>query len=358
MRKRLTAVTPSPRSPVERAASLGPIRVLAVGISKYEASSGFRSISQCENDASTIRDCFDDVFQLQGHKSAIKQLTSKHDVVSRGRLISAIMELASEATPTERILFFFSGHGQRLGEKLYLVPQDAWSEDDPEGFVEFAKLNELIDASKARQKLIFLDACWSGPETSTSKTFVPATFSRSFLEGYLQKTSGTAIIASSSSSQPSTTKSPNPKLSLFTYHLNAALRGDPEALDDLFLTLPKLFEYVNVKVQRDARSYHQTQEPVLKSVASGVIVLGDFRSIINPAKLALDKFPVSSVQFNDERPMRVDDVLSNIKRWTYSTSYLAGRVNSTLPEHMEEELGVIVVALRLGFRRSSGEFIA
>ncbi len=345
-----------PPSPGPLAKSLGDLHVLCVGVSKQLPASGFRSLPQCEHDALAVRDAFADVFQLGAQARNVSQLTSKAATVAKGSIIDALRQLATAASDSDRILFFFSGHGQRLGDKLYLVPEDAWDSDDPEALIEFDRVLEILNGSKARQKFIVLDACWSGPDVTHIKKFVPSSLSKKFLEDYLSRTTGFFILTSSSDSQTSTTQSPNPKLSLFTHHFVAALRGHPDALDDRFLTLQKLFEYVSVNVQRDSKSYHKLQEPVLRMSASGSPVLGDFRPIINPA--GLGEYPIDTIYCVEIEDLRVTDVLRNIKKWTYSMEYLAAKVNTQLGDHYEERFGRLAARLRNEVEISSSDIRA
>jgi hypothetical protein len=303
-----------------------------------------------------VRDCFHDVFQLGANRDKVTQLTSSSgQAVSKGTLVAKLREFATDAEPHERILFFFSGHGQRLGEKLYLVPEDAWAAEDAEALIEFDKVLEIVQNSKARQKLIILDACWCGPDVTRLKEFYPASFSKKFLENYLKRTSGTAVIASSSSSQASTTQSPNPKLSLFTYHLVRALQGDPSILENKLLTLPKLFEFLSVNVQRDAKSYHRRQEPVLRSVSSGTMVLGDFRPILNPAIFEVGRYAIDGISFVRREKMQVKQILTKIKNWAYSMEYLAERVNDELGDHFEEDMGEAAARLKKALRFATSD---
>src|SRR5207247_3665411 len=105
----------------------------------------------------------------------------------------------------------------------------------------------------------------------------------------------------------STTQYPKPNRSLFTHHLVRALRGDQNVLEDKFLTLPKLFEFLSVNVQRDAKSYHRRQEPVLRSVSSGTMVLGDFRPILNPAMFEVGRYAVNGISFVQREKIQVKE---------------------------------------------------
>jgi Caspase domain len=328
-----------------------PLHLLAAGVSKQSVSSGFPSLSQCQHDALAVRDCFLDVFQLHAEPSKVRAMTSKGGIVSRGGLIAGLSALSSGASPSNRVLFFFSGNGVRIGDKLFLVPEDNVLPDDLNALLELGQVLEIVDSSPALQKLVILDVCWCGSQSSHDIAVLSSTFSKKFLEEYLRHAKTTAVLASSSDSQAVTTRSPNPKLSLFSYHLEAALRGDSEALTESFLTLPKLFDSVSAKVRRDSKAYKRTQQPILVLPTSDPFVFGDFRPILNPASFSVDRYPIASLQFSDWEPMEAKDVLTNNKRWTYSLEHIAGLVNESLGTHLEERLGTVVANLRraLGF---------
>src|SRR4051812_1743435 len=81
---------------------MGLLHLLAVGVSKQTTSSGFRNIQQCENDAVAVRNCFQDVFQLNADPSKLRQLVSKVNPVSKGAIVHELRELASGAGPNDR----------------------------------------------------------------------------------------------------------------------------------------------------------------------------------------------------------------------------------------------------------------
>lgn len=110
----------------------GKLHVLCVGISDYTTGSGFAKLPVCTNDAVKVAHCFQDVRELNADKAKIRTLTSKNGSPSKGAIIQAMHELACGANESDRILFFFSGHGQRLDDddEFYLVPEDAFRADD------------------------------------------------------------------------------------------------------------------------------------------------------------------------------------------------------------------------------------
>ena len=124
------------------------------------------------------------------------------------------------------------------------------------------KVKEILNSSEAKQKLIVLDACYSGPDTSQFKAVRHR--SPTTLQKYLAETKGAVTLSSSENDQKSWASSPDSKLSLFTYYLLRALQGEPESLDgNKHLTLYSLHSYLSTHVDRRARSYQTRQRPGL-----------------------------------------------------------------------------------------------
>jgi hypothetical protein len=345
------AVTPKQQLVIE--AAHGKVHVFSVGISEYGAGSGFAKLQVCDNDALSVANSFHDVTELNADKSHIKILTSKKQVVSKGAIIKGVHELACGANESDRILFFFSGHGQRLGaeaDEFYLVPQDVFLPDDSDTLVSFNRVFELMKQSSAKQKIVIIDACFSGP-CDLKKPLTA--LSPKQLASYLGKTEGIAVLASSSSEQASWAKSPSKNLSLFTWALVTALRGNAEALQDRFLTVNSLFDFVCQAVAKESKSYGTPQLPVRKLLEQGgSIVLGDFNTpLVVRSELDLDSAPLTGIDFTEYDRTRVDDILQSIKSYHYSVEYLERRVNDNLGGHLEDKLGSLAcgVADELGF---------
>ncbi len=337
----------------------GQLSVLALGIDDYDKDSGFTTLKTCSNDAIEVRNAFLDVWQLNADKERVWALTSKSNPPpSKGEIIKAINRLVSVTEPNDRLLFYYSGHGHRIKdesgtENFYLVPQDAYGEEDPEALIDFERVLGLINKSEAKQCIVLIDACMSGPDV-TGKKLLPAKYSRKFLAEYMRNTKGIAVISSSTADQASTTQSPNPKISLFTYYFIRALRGEQDALDEsMLLTLNSFYDYISVQVQRRSKSYQKSQFPCIDVKATGVIILGNFaQSVISPESFDLEGYPISTLTFKDWEQLDVSDVLTQINRWSaYSEEYLEGRVNDNLGEHLEEDFGSKVSKLRknMGF---------
>jgi len=321
--------------------SHGSLHVLSVGVSDYAADSGFSKLKVCTEDARRVAQTFREVRELNADPAHIRLLGNLKDAYQMptgGYIHAALHVLAESAAKHDRILFFFSGHGVRVDDALYLVPQDGNSEHK-KFLISFEDVITILNKSDAKQKLIVLDSCLSGPSVSKFKSPLSSASSK-FLADYLAKTEGTAVIGSSTADQPSTTLSPDPKVSLFTHFFVTALRGNAEAMDGKLLTLDSLFNYVSVNVIKHSKSYGKTQQPTMQSGGTGVMVLGDFSHPLVSAT-ASDLAPaVDKLKFHDHRPGHAKDVLTALTNtWRHQPDYIEGRVNDLIPDAYKEEFG-------------------
>ncbi len=339
---------------VDLTRSHGKMKVLAVGVSEY--TFGFKPLKQCKTDAKAVADAFRDIPQLNADQEQIVLMTAStvNKLPTRGHIITEIQTLASSAEQGDRILFYFSGHGCRLAgvDDHFLVPADVYSDVEKEAMISVKKIYEIMEGSPAKQKIVILDACLSGPSLLGPKNSA-AQFSEKFFADQLSKTKGFVSLCSSSFDEPSYAKSQNPELSLFTYYLVKGLGGFEEALDkDKILTVPSLFDYVSAAVQRKAKSYHYTQTPSLYKNANGTMVVGDFRkSLIADASSTLQKEKIDYVSFCETDSVKVQDILPKRRDRTIDTERLtyAANTSSAMSEFLEEDFSRWRTKLRTKF---------
>lgn len=334
----------------------GKIRVLAVGVNAYPNKSGFHALKKCVNDAFQVVSTFREVHQLNADPNHIVLMTSDTPVLlpHRGLILDQLHELANGAEEDDRLLFYFSGHGHRIDgvDDHFLVPQDVFSEAKPDALVSMKEVLEILEGSSAKQKIIVLDACLSGP-LLLGKKLHAASFSDKFFAEYLASTKGVAVLSSSAADEVSYEKSPNPKLSLFTFHFIQALRGDPNALDEQVLTVPKLFDYVSTLVKRDCKSFRLQQTPSLKTSATGTFVLADFRQVlVAPSSVDLKAHPFNALVFRESYGERTKAILTEWKDRSKTPDQLEFAANSR--DAMEAYLADTFGEWRPLFRKSFG----
>ena len=334
--------------------ALGKVGVLCVGVTEYLPTAGFPKLKKCSNDALQVQLAFRETPQLYADPAFIRHLTSEMTTTppSKGLIIHHLKELAAGAKADDRILFYFSGHGHRIpgNDDFFLVPQDAYDDSDPAALLSLKLVTDILLSSEAKQKIVILDACLSGPTLLGKK--LRAAVSDKFLAEYMQKTKGVAFLSSSEPDQASYEKSNHPKLSLFTSILIPALRGEAGALDGQFLTLASLFAFVSVGVQRAAKSLHIQQAPTLQDTSSGVMILGDFRAFLIPSgSVDFKKHPILSLVLKDTQQEYTSNILTSWRNRSLTVEQLEYAANSALPEYLEADFGRFRSSLRkkLGF---------
>jgi hypothetical protein len=321
---------------------------LCVGVSEYPIETGLSPLKACSRDAKKIRDMMLDVPQLGVDHSRCRLLTAvTSDKPTRNTILGGLSALAAAASAGERILYFHSGHAVRIEDELYLVPSDAYASDEPDALIPLRRIKEILSKSPARQKLVILDACYSGPETQSYKS-VPLAVSNSFVAKYVKETRGVALLSSSGHDQRSTVQSPDNDLSLFTHYLARALNGDTEALDEnRHLTLFSLHSYLSARVKKRARSYGVQQQPVLDVATNADFLLGDFSGgLLEVEGVSLDQHPIQAIEFSASESESVKRILTRMKvGWKYTPEQLQYAANKALPEYLRDGLGTKAAAL-------------
>lgn len=321
----------------------GPLVAFLIGVDDYEKSSGFSPLKTCTNDVLELRNTLHDILQLNADKDRVTVLTSKHDLLSRAKILGDLTKAVANTTENDRILFYFSGHGHRLKEdpeKLYLVPPDAYTDKDPTILVDFNSIISILQESPAKQKIIILDACFSGPILSGAKSTGVA-YSPKFLKEYLGKTHGLIVLSSSSGGQESFTQSPDGKTSLFTHFLLRALRGEPKALmANYWLSVGSLYDYVSLAVQQQAKEYQKKQSPAIDTKMDGTIFLADFGKVLLPViKVELGEYPVNEIEISsNSNKLSIKEILTKMWRSNYTEAQLEFAANKALPEYLEDDL--------------------
>lgn len=246
--------------------------VISIGIDNYKES----PLTNCSNDAITFYDALlSNNYNLNEEKSVC--LTSKKSDlnISKSEILKAIDGLIKNSSENELTIFYFSGHGTQRKtnnkQDYYLVVQDDAGLED--NLIDFSEIKEKYKKSKAKNKIIILDTCYSGALLKDESKVD----SNKFREKIFKNTKGFYILASSTSEQTSSnTSTSNINLSLFTNYLVEAFRGNPKALQDNKLTIFSLYTYLSKNVTNISRFNKEIQEPTIDAKAVHVLELADF----------------------------------------------------------------------------------
>jgi hypothetical protein len=230
-----------------RQASEMKVWAVVVGISSY-------------NHMPTLRYTDDDAYRMyaflkspEGGALADDQIRILIDEdATKEKIVSAVKEVFSKASPNDLAMIYFSGHGLR-GSFLPI---------DFDGFnnkLEHEELNEILKTSPAKYKLCIADACHSGSLLAMKSGEV-----RNVLADYYktlaQAQPGTALIMSSKSDETSL-ESSGLRQGVFSHFLIRGLKGEADKDGNKIVSVQELFHFIDDNV----RAYTANrQSPVIK----------------------------------------------------------------------------------------------
>lgn len=162
----------------------------------------------------------------------ISLLTNR--TASKNSILKA-MRIFEKATPQDRIIFYFSGHGM----KGAFIPHDV-STNNPNSVLTYTEIKANFKASKATTKFCIVDACLSGSMTARqvwnvaeSKTLAPSNI----------------VLMLSSRSAQSSVESGIARGGIFTFYMLRGLRGQADTNQDHIVTIKELYGFVSKGVK-------------------------------------------------------------------------------------------------------------
>lgn len=210
-----------------------------------------------------------------------------NETASLPRIRAELQWLADQTTanPDSTAIVYFSGHGGHFqaDDRYFLVPSDI-NPADIEGSVLWAsEFTQKLRDIKAKRVLVLIDACHAGGMAVAKETsllhasgFTEAPPPEGLLKSWqksqptgstkqttsaLPQGEGRAIISSSRGDQSSYVRKDG-ALSIFTYHLLEALRGEANKPGDTSVTVSSLIGHLGKTVPASAeREWGASQEP-------------------------------------------------------------------------------------------------
>jgi uncharacterized caspase-like protein len=210
--------------PIISSAQQGRLYAVCVGVSEYAQSSD--NLPYARQDAWEMYN----LLSLHAPKTNLRLLIDRHATVAN--VLHSLNELFTATRPEDIVIFFFSGHGWTGA--FYLHDQ----------FVYFDSLKVIFQKTKAKRKIIFADACYSGTFRS-DKTPNNSNAGNHIGDNVL-------LFLASRSNQYSY-ESYELKNGTFAYYLLKGLKGAVDANRDKIIAAKELFNYVHPKVKEYSR---------------------------------------------------------------------------------------------------------
>ena len=142
--------------------------LLSIGVSKYEQSN--YNLSYAAKDAKDIGTLFP-IFT----KHQVEKKTVLIDSAVTKESIQKLTTFMAEAGEDDIVVLFVAGHGV-LDDNLdyFFAPHDMDFQDPKKNGIPFSMFDEILENTKCRKKIMFLDACHSGEidKDEVVKTFV------------------------------------------------------------------------------------------------------------------------------------------------------------------------------------------
>lgn len=213
--------------------------VVAVGLGEYKHPEIAPPLPTTVNDARAVASFF-----RSYNGSHVFMLANAN--ATRNHILRVLKTEFSKSTPDDEIIFVFSGHGVPGGLTTYEVY-------DESTLITYNEIQSIMRSAKARRKIIFAMACYSGGLTMKNG-------SNNNRRSNRRKTSKTNVMIYTSSrpNEVSWTSSLM-KYSFFINRLLDALRGAADNNGDKKVTARELFNYVNPRVINDTQGREHPQ---------------------------------------------------------------------------------------------------
>jgi formylglycine-generating enzyme required for sulfatase activity len=242
---------------------------LITGVANYPQGSGLGSLKYSVRDAQTLASA------LKNQGYLVRLLLDEQ--ATRSMVRHSIREMTDALEPDQgTFLFFFGGHGFEFKGKNYLATYGVTADDLEGDGLSIADVESLLAESKAKRKLLFIDACRNDPGPGAR-----GVEQRSFAK--LTAAEGMKILFSTKEGRVSY-EDDKLQEGIFTYFLVKALNGEAAGPDGL-VTFRDLADYVSDKMRAYTVERGQVQVPFEAGESSGDFLLAKVGST-PPASIA------------------------------------------------------------------------
>jgi hypothetical protein len=217
----------------------------------------------------------------------------------------AIGEFYTKARPNDLTLLYFSGHGLKDDSgKLYLAMKDTRLHNKLFTSVTADQIDQSLNDSACRQKVLILDCCYAGAFPSGTRTKADDTVH--VLEKFAGR--GRIVLTASDATQfafEGDSLSGSAPQSIFTRHLIAGLRdGSADRDYDGDITVDELYDYVHEKVTEERPQQRPKKDA---SVSGQTVIAQNINWSLPPYLQAILSNPVSNIRLQALQPLQYLD---------------------------------------------------
>lgn len=223
------------------------IVVLTLVLSHFSASAKDYLVSVGINDYSSFPSKLGNLMLPINDAKSLTNLYANHGDVdyallldkdaTKHRIIAAMKKVFTNSTDTDRIIFFFSGHGYAGGICAY------------DGKLTYDEIKKVFASMSSSAKIIFVDACRAGGIRVKQKN-----------SSHPKGVSSDVIFFLASRTNESSIERIDMKNGFFTEYLVRGLKGNADENKDRAITTKELYEFVSKRVGIQSRDL---QHPVM-----------------------------------------------------------------------------------------------
>ena len=191
--------------------------LVAVGVSDYPGTD--KDLRLPANDAATVQ-------YIYSKNSNAESVLLTNSNATKSAILSKLRSTFAKASENDIIVFFVSGHGSKGAFCAY------------DAQIPYSEIRQAMASSKAKNKMIFADACFSGKMRQGRKNTAEQSFNNYNIMLFL-----------SSRGNETSIERRDMKNGFFTSCLQKGLRGGADANKDRTITARELFNYVSTNVK-------------------------------------------------------------------------------------------------------------
>lgn len=210
--------------------------VVSVGIADYR---NINDLTFTEADVATFNQI------MAQHDAVITTLTGAQ--ATHSNIIKTVRSVFAKATPSDAVIFFFSGHGYEGGFCCYDMQANSHL-----GGMSYQEMQILFRNCRAGRKMVFADACFSGglgkQRTQLQVQAVANNDVMFFLSSRLDETS---------------LELPQGPNGLYTYFLAKGLDGAADVNNDRIISANEIYNFVSKNVSSWANQIPHNQHPTI-----------------------------------------------------------------------------------------------
>lgn len=216
---------------------------IMTGVSNYEGTQN--DLTQSTKDAKNLAALYKE------NGADVTLFTSKY--ATRDNLIAQIRKIAKVATPSDHIVFSYSGHGA----PGYLCTYTTGNMQ----MLSYQELFKELDRCAAKDIVVYVDACFSGTAAAAVAGTKVMPGEKTWQE--IVKAGQRYVLFLSSRDSETSAESPYVGAGFFTRALTKGLRGKSDANADRRITVMELFKYVysDVLLHSDNKQHPQLVAP-------------------------------------------------------------------------------------------------